>query len=265
MPVWQPAIPQRLRPHLLAWVGYDFTSTETVHHGVPSLGVTVVLSLADPIDCGWLDGGARQQLDALVSGLHTTPALIHSGGRQQGLELSINPLSARRLLGLPAGELAGAMIDVTHLRWPAHLLDQLWQSTWSRRFDLVAAFLTTRIDQHSHRPRADMVEALARIRQARGTIPIADLARDVGLSRRRLSTLFDLETGLSPKQVARIVRFNHAKDLVQSGTRPSDVAAMAGYSDQAHLSREWKSMTGWTLRQSRADFPILQDMHLLEE
>ena len=129
MPVWQPSIPQRLQPHLLSWVGYDFTSTEAVHHGVPSMGVTVVLSLAEPIDCGWLDGGERQLLDVLVSGLHTAPALIQSRGRQQGLELSIHPLSARRLLGLPAGALAGLMVDVTDLQWPPHLLDQLRQST----------------------------------------------------------------------------------------------------------------------------------------
>ena len=88
MPVWQPAIPQGLRPHLLSWVGYDFTSTDTGHHGVPSMGVTVVLSLAEPIDCGWLHGDARHLCDLLVSGLHTTPALIQSRGRQQGLELS---------------------------------------------------------------------------------------------------------------------------------------------------------------------------------
>lgn len=94
-------------------------------------------------------------------------------------------------------------------------------------------------------------------------IPSSDLAQYVGLSRRRLSSPFALETGLSPKQVARIARFNHAKDLVQSGAQLSDVAAMAGYSDQAHLSREWKSMTGWTLRQSKADFPLLQDTDTL--
>lgn len=115
MPVWQPAIPQGLRPHLLSWVGYDFTSSDTDHHGVPSLGVTGVLSFAEPIDCGWFHGGERHRLDVLVSGLHTTPALIQSRWRQQGLELSIHPLSARRLLGPPAGELAGSMVDVKDL------------------------------------------------------------------------------------------------------------------------------------------------------
>lgn len=263
MPVWQPAIPQGLRPHLLSWVGYDFTSTDTVHHGVPSMGVTVVLSLGEPIDCGWLHGDARHLCDVLVSGLHTTPALIQSRGRQHGLELSLHPLSTRRLLGLPAGELAGSMVDVNDLSWPRHLLDQLRQSTWPRRFHLLAAFLTKRLEQHPHAPRADLVEALARIHRTRGTIPISGLAQDVGLSRRRLSSLFDLETGLSPKQVARIARFTHAKDLVQRGAQPSDVAAMAGYSDQPHLSREWKSMTGWTLRQSKDDFPLLQDTDML--
>ncbi len=207
MPVWQPAIPQGLRPHLLSWAGYDFTSSDTDHHGVPSLGVTVVLSFAEPINCGWLHGGERHRLDVLVSGLHTTPALIQSRGRQQGLEWSIHPLSARRLLGPPAGELAGSMVDVKDLPWPRHLLDQLRQSTWPRRFHLLAAFLAKRLDQHSHTPRADMVEALSRIHRAGGVIPISDLAQYVGLSRRRLSSPFALETGLSPKQVARIARF----------------------------------------------------------
>lgn len=171
MPVWQPAIPQGLRPHLLSWVGYDFTSTDTVHHGVPSMGVTVVLSLAEPIDCGWLHGDARHLCDLLVSGLHTTPALIQSRGRQQGLELSLHPLSTRRLLGLPAGELAGSMVDVNDLSWPRHLLDQLRQSTWPRRFHLLAAFLTKRLEQHPHAPRADLVEALARIHRTQARSP----------------------------------------------------------------------------------------------
>lgn len=131
------------------------------------------------------------------------------------------------------------MIDVNDLPWPRHLLDQ-----------------------HSHTPRTDMLETLSQIHWA-GAIPISDLAQDVGLSMRRLFSLFDLVTDLSPKQVARIACFDHAKDLVQSGAQLSDVAVMAGYSDQAHLSREWKSMTGWTLRQAKADFPLLLDADTL--
>lgn len=70
MPVWQPVIPQGLRPHLLSWVGYDFASTDTGHHGVPSMGVTVVLSFAEPIDCGWLHGDARHLCDVLAPVIH---------------------------------------------------------------------------------------------------------------------------------------------------------------------------------------------------
>ncbi len=110
MPVWQPAIPQGLRPHLLSWAGYDFTSSDTDHHGVPSLGVPVVLSFAEPINCGWLHGGERHRLDVLVSGLHTTPALIQSRGRQQGLE-------CRSTRSRPVG-----FLDRRPESWPARWL-----------------------------------------------------------------------------------------------------------------------------------------------
>src|SRR3954449_13161114 len=44
---------------------------------------------------------APSDFDALLGGLHTTPALISHPGRQAGVQLSLTPLGARRLLGLP--------------------------------------------------------------------------------------------------------------------------------------------------------------------
>ena len=72
------------------------------------------------------------------------------------------------------------MVDVNDLSWPRHLLDQLRQSMWPRRFHLLAAFLTKRLEQHPHAPRADLVEALARIHRTRGTIRISGTNAEEG-------------------------------------------------------------------------------------
>jgi AraC-like DNA-binding protein len=54
------------------------------------------------------------------------------------------------------------------------------------------------------------------------------------------------ETGLSPKGLARVVRFQHAlQEMIFFPTRSlATVAAMNGYCDQAHLARESLAFSG---------------------
>ena len=50
--------------------------------------------------------------------------------------------------------------------------------------------------------------------------------------------------GLRPKETARVVRFDRARRLLHAGVRLGDVAADAGYFDQAHLNREFRALAG---------------------
>lgn len=57
--------------------------------------------------------------------------------------------------------------------------------------------------------------------------------------------------GLSPKRMARLVRFDHAAALL---SRPATgglagVAAAAGYYDQSHFTNDVRAFTGLTPRQ----------------
>ena len=55
-------------------------SAPAVHHGVPSAAATVILAFDDPIDTAWKDDpSSRASYWRLACGLHTRPALIHSG------------------------------------------------------------------------------------------------------------------------------------------------------------------------------------------
>lgn len=64
-----------------------------------------------------------------------------------------------------------------------------------------------------------------------------------------------------PKHAARVARFEHSRALLSSGLPLTQASALAGFSDQSHLNREWRSMAGMTPRELGDDFPIIQDSY----
>ncbi|SCE86748.1 transcriptional regulator, AraC family [Micromonospora carbonacea] len=74
--------------------------------------------------------------------------------------------------------------------------------------------------------------------------PVAEAAAEVGLTpralHRRCRTLF----GYGPKTLARILRMRRALALARAGTPLAEVAAVGGYADQAHLSRDVRDLAG---------------------
>ena len=49
---------------------------------------------------------------------------------------------------------------------------------------------------------------------------------------------------MTPKLLARILRFQHAIGLIGSGSGWAEVAATCGYYDQAHLIRDFNQFAG---------------------
>jgi AraC-like DNA-binding protein len=52
--------------------------------------------------------------------------------------------------------------------------------------------------------------------------------------------------GYGPKMLARVLRMNAALDRARAGLALAEVAAVSGYADQAHLTREVKALAGVT-------------------
>jgi AraC-like DNA-binding protein len=55
---------------------------------------------------------------------------------------------------------------------------------------------------------------------------------------------FRAETGLPPHAYVNHLRVRLARQLLDSGVAPADVAARAGFADQAHLTRHFKRVVG---------------------
>lgn len=82
---------------------------------------------------------------------------------------------------------------------------------------------------------------------------IAELSRRAGLSARRITRLFELETGLTPKLYARIRRFERAFRLMGAvQVAGTDLAQQCGYFDQSHFIRECRDISGFTPSQLQA-------------
>lgn len=258
--------PAPLRSFVAAAHGYRVPANPSGRHrGLPSRHLTLVVELAGPLRVGGL--GAPVAAYALAGGLHTSPALIDASRPQEGVQYALTPAGAQALLGLPAAELVGRVVDLVDLLGPraVRLVDQLHGTArWSERFRLLDAALLRRLDGHRVSIPDVATEAWRAIFDSRGRIRVGALAAHLDCGRRHLSERFRLATGLTPKQAVRIARFEAARRLLVAPARPplADVAARCGYADQSHLTREWRVLTGcsvgtWLLE----ELPFVQDGH----
>lgn len=79
-----------------------------------------------------------------------------------------------------------------------------------------------------------------------GNVEVDQLARQTGISNRQLERKFSAFVGLSPKVFSRLMRFHTSLRFIKSDTISSltDIAYAAGYFDQSHFIREFKTFAG---------------------
>lgn len=86
---------------------------------------------------------------------------------------------------------------------------------------------------------------------------VTDLEVGTGWSQRRLHGELHKELGHSPRMLLSLKRFSSTVEEVRAARPLAAVAAAHGYSDQAHLTREWRrfaglSPTSWRRHERRA-------------
>ena len=259
-----------LHRYLSGYAGYRTVGPPGLHQGLPSGHLTLIVCLDGTVDMVEPSDPSRPTASfaTLVGGLHDAPVVISDGGRQHGIQLDLTWLGARALLGVPAGELAGDVFDLSAVLGPrAGLLAERLATAadWRRRFAVLDEFFTGLVDVHADghaaEPPAEVAEAWRRLTATGGNLPVGDLARELGWSRRHLGELFRREIGLPPKSAARLIRFERACRLLRSPARPplAVVAVECGYFDQAHLAREFRRLAGITATRWLSEFPSVQD------
>jgi AraC-like DNA-binding protein len=169
--------------------------------------------------------------------------------RTRVLGLRLTPAGAYALFARPMHEVASLTVDLDDVTGAAaaELAEKCDAApTGELCVRAALAWIDARLAEAT-RMDAAIGWMLGQIRRRAGAVSIAQLRDQVGWSKTRLTTKFVEQVGVSPKQYARVMRFNHALRLIHGGRASfADVAVEAGYYDQPHLNAEFKQLSGFT-------------------
>lgn len=195
------------------------------------------------------DPGTRHVVGSFTTGLFDTAVQVESSGLCGGLQVNLTIDGARLVFWRPLGDLVNRIVpldDLLAAAAPALTARLAEAGSWQERFDLVEQWLWSRVC--AARPADGIVgHVTRRLVAAQGRLEIATLVEEVACSHRHLIDRCRDEIGLTPKVLARVLRFGAAVDRLKRsrGTqRLVEVAADCGYYDQAHFDRDFKRFTG---------------------
>lgn len=196
------------------------------------------------MDLIWHDG------TLLIAGPDTRAHVAEEppGGSYAGLRFApgLGPL----VLGVPARELRDQRVPLDAL-WPAaragRLADRLGGPGAA---DILDAWAVARIgaagavDLPGQPSAWGYFQAAGVARALAAGRAVGGIAAETGLGERQLRRRCEAAFGYGPKTLGRVLRLQRALELARRGTAFAEVAVRAGYADQAHLSREVKSLAG---------------------
>lgn len=231
-------------------VGMSELSAARIHRRQPAgTLVPLVLSFGDPLRIDALAdaAGGGQAYGSFVAGLSKGVAETSFDGVQRCVQVYLTPIGVQQLLAIPGSEVARRVTGAADVaaRWGDPMSERLHDAdSWEARFALVEDALVAQLDRAA--PVPDWVRWMWRaIARSGGRVPIRDLVRASGWSHRHVSTTFTQHVGLSPKELAGVVRFERA--TAELGRRPlAAIAADHGYADQSHFAREVARHAGET-------------------
>ncbi|MFE7746955.1 helix-turn-helix domain-containing protein [Nocardia sp. NPDC057455] len=187
------------------------------------------------MDLIWMDGRL------MVAGPDTRAHRPRGTAGDRYVGVRFFPGTAPALLGVPARELRDQRVELGQL-WPSAVVRSL-MGRIEGAGDPAVALEEIVLRRAAGAEPADplprwVVGALAAGR------PVAAVAGAAGLGERTLHRRCLDAFGYGPKTLTRVLRMQRALASARGGVPLAETAALAGFADQAHLSREVRALAG---------------------
>jgi AraC-like DNA-binding protein len=226
----------------------------------PVACTVIVLCCGEPVHLQpALSSGSASRLDAFSAGLQVPAQRARHAGVNDCVEVRLPPLAAYALFGGAIVERNRAPVDLLEIAPLATkiLLERLRGTRdWGARLLAVDRFLARGFGESRERIRPELAWAWHTLERSDGQVAVRALAETIGWSERHFINQFRAYFGVRPKAAARRLRFSRAFSDVLAGAGHDlcAIAAHAGFSDQSHMTREFRDLSGLTpaaLRKAR--------------
>lgn len=246
MPLLQPYLPHpALRPYVRYYWSLDIRSDEK------SLFNLQVIADRYPravIQC--LDGkNALYSKNhdcinaASLKGISSKPALFQMESTYSHVAVSFFPHGVKALFGIDGCETVDSVIDLHHF-FPTDVIEKIIACRHSKtRITILENCLLKKLSalKTIDRRIIDFVNVGPGIHYGH-------LLKSYGISERQFERKFSQSVGFTPSFYKRVVRFEKAFQKLQCGDFQSlsNLAYDLGYSDQSHMNREFRQLSGST-------------------
>jgi len=239
---------------VLRYAGYEERGGEPIERlewATPY--IPVIINFAESFT---ITDGPPRNYGSFAAGLYDRAVKVSSAGSARCLQVDLTPAGAQLFFGRPLGELANHVFGLDDILGPGanRLIEELEATPdWNDRFDRLEAALIAKFA--NSRPAPDLVTQAWRLLQdSAGCMAVENVADRLGCSRKHLAASFREHIGLSPKTMARVIRFNRVLEGLRTSDPFADIAFHCGYADQAHMIRECREFTGLAPKQFAAQF-----------
>lgn len=207
------------------------------------------------------DGALQPLPSPFMMGLLNQPAVFYTQQRLEIIGIRCFPWTVFDLLGLPAGKGSVRMIEHPIARLQPVLAKLINDGQITEALAAVTQYL---LDTRAQLAAGTMLfKAGLAMRQANGTIPVSRVAAAAHATVRTLERNFKQSTGHTVKDVSALMRFEQVRNQLwhNPGINLTGLAHELDYTDQSHLSREFKRYSGTTpaafARKAKKERPIV--------
>ena len=234
---------------------------------LPDAYIEVIINVGAPLLLE-SEHGMFELPRAFVNPLQNKPLRIRAVGLCQMISMQLYPWAVKPILNIEANPSSVHVIglDAGWQRFADDLTRIVAHQGYGEAIDCYQEYVCNTAYRHKH----DLMPIRTAghlLQHSHGQIRMADLAAQSHLSSSQFERQFKHYTAISPKAYARIVRFGSLQSalLVNPFAPLADLADVYGYSDHAHLIREFKSFADCTPRDFAATAPAFFELRQNED
>ena len=220
------------------------SENETVNRLLPDTSVVMAFRLKGETYTG--DGIKNALPVSAISGLPKSARLLGYSKDAATLLIIFNEAGATAFFDEPLHELSGISISLDHFMTREkvnEIENRLAEAIHdAQRISIIENFLSANLAKTQTDPLIH--DALQRIKSTNGNVKIKELANSLNISQDPFEKRFRKLIGASPKQFSTIIRLRNLIKTYSPTQSLTHAAYEAGYFDQSHFIKDFKSFTG---------------------